>query len=118
MTPSFQDPILVVTADPQVNSLVEALLQPEGFNLKVVTLLSEARKSINEGLPRLVILGERLQPPGIVAGPPDCGFQTDIRLDHMEIGWCEVESSPVFVGIQIGIIKPERQPEYPVGGSV
>jgi two-component system, OmpR family, phosphate regulon sensor histidine kinase PhoR len=60
MIPSFQDPILVVTADPQVNSLVEALLQPEGFNLKVVTLISEARKAINEGLPRLVILGERL----------------------------------------------------------
>src|SRR5512133_1364049 len=60
MIPSFQDPILVVTADPQVNSLVEALLQPEGFNLKIVTLISEARKAINEGLPRLVILGERL----------------------------------------------------------
>jgi two-component system NtrC family sensor kinase len=60
MTASFTDPILVLTADPQVNSLVETLLQPEGFNIKIVSEIAEARKAVNEKLPRLVILGERL----------------------------------------------------------
>ncbi|NMB60619.1 MAG: GAF domain-containing protein [Chloroflexi bacterium] len=60
MTASFSDPILVLTADPQINSLVETLLQPEGFNIKIVSEISEARKAINEKLPRLVIMGERL----------------------------------------------------------
>jgi two-component system NtrC family sensor kinase len=60
MTASFTDPILVLTADPQVNSLVETLLQPEGFNIKIVSEIAEARKAVNEKLPRLVIMGERL----------------------------------------------------------
>ena len=60
MTASFSDPILVLTADPQINSLVETLLQPEGFNIKIVSEIAEARKAINEKLPRLVIMGERL----------------------------------------------------------
>jgi two-component system NtrC family sensor kinase len=60
MTASFTDPILVLTADPQVNSLVETLLQLEGFNIKIVSEIAEARKAINEKLPRLVIMGERL----------------------------------------------------------
>ncbi len=60
MTPSPHDPILVLTADQQVNSLVETLLQPEGFNLKIVNQIVEAKKIINDGLPRLVILGEKL----------------------------------------------------------
>jgi two-component system, OmpR family, phosphate regulon sensor histidine kinase PhoR len=60
MTASFTDPILVLTADPQINALVETLLQPEGFNIKIVSEIAEARKSINEKLPRLVIMGERL----------------------------------------------------------
>lgn len=60
MTPSPHDPILVLTADSQVNSLVETLLNPEGFNVKIVNQILEAKKTINEGLPRLVILGEKL----------------------------------------------------------
>ncbi|NMB55142.1 MAG: GAF domain-containing protein [Leptolinea sp.] len=60
MPPSYHDPILVLTADPQVNSLVETLLQPEGFNVRVLGQIAEARKALNEGLPRLVILGEKL----------------------------------------------------------
>ncbi len=60
MTPSYHDPILVLTADPQVNSLVETLLQPEGYAVKVFSQIAEVRKSLNEGLPRLVILGEKL----------------------------------------------------------
>lgn len=35
-------------------------MQPEGFNIKIVSEISEARKAINEKLPRLVIMGERL----------------------------------------------------------
>ncbi len=60
MTPSPHDPILVLTADTQVNSLVETLLMPEGFNVKIVNQILDAKKTINEGLPRLVILGEKL----------------------------------------------------------
>ncbi len=60
MPPSFHDPILVLTADPQVNTLVETVLQPEGYNLKVFSQIAEARKALNEGLPRLVILGDKL----------------------------------------------------------
>lgn len=60
MTPSYHDPILVLTADPQVNSLVETLLQPEGYNVRVVSQIADARKTLNEGLPRLAILGEKL----------------------------------------------------------
>jgi two-component system, OmpR family, phosphate regulon sensor histidine kinase PhoR len=60
MTPSPNDPILVLTADQQVNSLVETLLTPEGFNLKIVNQIVDAKKAINDGLPRLVILGEKL----------------------------------------------------------
>ncbi len=60
MPPSFHDPILVLTADPQVNTLVETVLQPEGYNLKVLSQIAEARKTLNDGLPRLVILGDKL----------------------------------------------------------
>lgn len=60
MPPSYNDPILVLTADPQVNSLVETLLKPEGYNVKILTQLAEAKKTLNEGLPRLIILGEKL----------------------------------------------------------
>jgi two-component system, OmpR family, phosphate regulon sensor histidine kinase PhoR len=60
MNPSFRDPIIILTADKQVNSLVEKLLQPEGYTLRVITTLEEARKALAEGLPRLVVLGEKL----------------------------------------------------------
>jgi two-component system NtrC family sensor kinase len=60
MTPSFRDPILILTADQQVDSLLEKLLQPEGYSLQVISNLAEARKILTEGLPRLVILGEKL----------------------------------------------------------
>ncbi len=35
-------------------------MQPEGFNIRIVSEIAEARKAINEKLPRLVIMGERL----------------------------------------------------------
>jgi len=60
MTLSFHDPILVLTSDPQVNTLVETMLRPEGFDVKVVTLIADAKKTLNEGFPRLAIIGEKL----------------------------------------------------------
>ncbi|MEI8132294.1 MAG: ATP-binding protein [Leptolinea sp.] len=60
MTPSFRDPILILTADQQVNSLLEKLLQPDGYSTRVISNLVEARKILTEGFPRLVILGEKL----------------------------------------------------------
>lgn len=60
MNPSFRDPIIILTADQQVNSLLEKQLQAEGYSLRVATNLAEARNILAEGLPRLVILGEKL----------------------------------------------------------
>lgn len=60
MSPSFRDPILIVTADQEFNSLLDKLLQPEGYSLRVVSSLTEARKVITEGPLRLVILGEEI----------------------------------------------------------
>jgi two-component system NtrC family sensor kinase len=60
MTPSYRDPILILMSDQQVTALLEKLLQPEGYQLKVATTISDARKIISNGPVRLVILGEKL----------------------------------------------------------
>ena len=61
MTPSYRDPILILTADQQVNSLLEKLLQPEGYTLQSsYQIWRKPEKFLLKVFPGLVILGEKL----------------------------------------------------------